>query len=182
MFENILSLWPEPVLLQMLLIVFLSFLLEDPTTVLAGGLVSLGKISFMEGFFALTLGIFFGDILLYLLGVAIRRGLIRKELNHYSKKMPYSFIFFARFIPGFRFVTYTAAGYLKKNFNLFLLIACVASLVWSFLLLKISKETMDHLFKSYGLLTWAWLAAIVVFFWSLERGIGRLIARKRCAE
>lgn len=165
----------------MLLIVLLSFLLEDPTTVLAGSLVSLGKISFIEGFFALTLGIFFGDILLYLLGVGIRRGLIYKKLDVCSKKLPYSFIFFARFIPGFRFVTYTAAGYMKKNFNVFLFIACIASLIWSFLLLKVSKEAMDYFIVSYGALAWVWVAAIIVLFWFLERYVGRLVARKRCA-
>ncbi len=138
-------------LVLLLLIIAATLVSEDLTTISVGVMVGQGRIGFLFGTTACFLGIFVGDVLLYLAG----RGLGRPALTRAPLKwvlhpaaVERSSAWFAqkgvwviaasRFIPGMRLPTYFAAGLLKTSFWWFAFYFALACAVWTPLLVGLS--------------------------------------------
>jgi len=105
---------------QGLVIVAGAMLLEDVVNIGVAILVATGDIVWYIALPALTLGIFISDMVLYLLG-RFAAGFLNKLVNqsrllwaeaYFSRHMVRAVIA-ARFLPGVRMVTFTAAGALR---------------------------------------------------------------------
>jgi|GEM_PF-3444861 len=124
-------------------IIFSSFVLEDPTTLAVGSMISLNKLSFELGFIALTIGIFLGDLGLYLVGRVFRN-------KSYELKPTTMQIALARFLPGLRTVTFAASGYSQYDVTKFIVVTFLSSIVWTYLLLRFT-DTMLVIFNYFPL-------------------------------
>src|SRR5439155_5031414 len=94
---------------QLLLIAFATFVTEDLTCVATGLLVAQGKLSFFTGTAACLLGIFTGDLLLFLAGRfagrPVRRFVSEEKMDRASgwlSERGMIVVFLSRFAPGLR--------------------------------------------------------------------------------
>ena len=137
--------------IAMVLIAAATLLTEDLTCIAVGLVIAQGRIGYVPGAFACFCGIFFGDVLLYLMGRFIGRAAMgRRPLRWWltparidrasvwfqTKGM--QVIFVSRFLPGFRVPTYFAAGVLKTHFLRFAIYFAVAVALWTPVLVGIS--------------------------------------------
>ena len=137
--------------LAMLLIAAATLLTEDLTCIAVGLVIAQGRIGYIPGTFACFCGIFFGDVLLYLMGRFIGRAAMgRRPLSWWltptridrasvwfeTKGM--QVIFVSRFLPGFRVPTYFAAGVLKTHFLRFATYFAIAVALWTPVLVGVS--------------------------------------------
>lgn len=127
-----------------LLILLSTLLSEDLTCISTGILINEGSVDVWLGTIACTLGIFFGDYLLFLTGKELH-GFLRKRESfqflfesesfaHLSQKLQTNFsktIFLARFMPGTRLPIYTFAGMISKSSLPFLSYSFLASILWT---------------------------------------------------
>ncbi len=173
--------------LQGLLIVLGTFVLEDAATVLAAMDVQVGRVPLMIGLGSLYVGIVLGDIGLYGLGYLAarapwaRRWVPPEKLRHskdWLGKHLVRTVFISRFLPGARLPTYTACGFLNASLGLFTLTAIGATLIWTSLLfgvsLHIGKLLMDYL----GVWRWVGMAGFALTIVL----VGRLAVRLRNTE
>ena len=132
-------------------IVVSTLISEDLTCIAAGLLIAQGQIGFGLGAFACFLGIFVGDILLFLTG----RYLGRPALSHAPLKWFVRIedvnrssdwfsqrgavvIFASRFVPGARLPAYFAAGLLNTSLWRFSVYFFIAAAVWTPLLVGLA--------------------------------------------
>ena len=176
--------WPEHALLQGLLIVSLSLFIEDATTLFVATLISLDRMSFAEGMLWLSLGITLGDGILYYFGTLMRRGKMKTPAFMKDLRLPLSFIFGARFVPGTRLIAYTGAGLLRTPVGIFSLLAVSSSVLWTYGVLILIDRLNSSLLAAqiqnqYSLV----FAGALVLLVGLEVVIGRLIkARNTTSE
>jgi membrane protein DedA with SNARE-associated domain len=121
-------------------VIFSTFISEDPTTITIGALIAGGKISFVRGFAPLMTGIILGDLGLYGVGRLIAKGWKKSDVIPLNPGLMTLFI--ARFIPGMRSMTFTAAGVKKFSFKAYALLLIPASIVWTLTLLFATKQVM----------------------------------------
>lgn len=165
-------------LIIMLIIMFSTLISEDLTCIGAGLLAARGLIGFWPATLACLLGIFIGDMGLYLAGRVLGRPALRrapfkwiiseKDLENSSKwfnrKGP-AIIIATRFLPGSRLPTYFSAGVIGAGFWMFSLYFLLAAIVWTPMLVGISKflgnELLQYfnLYKDYAI--WVFLGAII---------------------
>lgn len=165
----------------MTLLALATLVSEDLTCISAGLLVARNAINFIPAATACLIGIFVGDILLYIAG----RYIGRAALNHaplrwflsedavsasqrwFDRKGP-ALIFITRFIPGTRLPTYFAAGVVGQRFSKFLIYFFLAALVWTPLLVFISQTIGGSIlsyfesYERYALLSFL-LAALCLY-------------------
>ncbi|GAB5408840.1 MAG: hypothetical protein BalsKO_12050 [Balneolaceae bacterium] len=134
----------KALLILMLVIIVSTFISEDLTCIGTGLMIARGLIGFWEGTLACLLGIFIGDILLFLVGKwlasstihkapfnwLIKEKDIQKSYHWFEAKGP-AIIIASRFIPGTRFPTYVSAGAIGASFWMFILYFGIASLIWT---------------------------------------------------
>lgn len=138
-------------LVLLALIVLATLVSEDLTCISVGVLVAQGRIGFLSGTLACFLGIFVGDVLLFLAGRWLGRpALVRAPLRWFVSEaaVARSSAWFARngarviaasrFMPGMRLPTYFAAGALQTSFWWFTFYFALACLAWTPLLVGIS--------------------------------------------
>lgn len=164
-----------------LLLAAATLITEDLTCIAAGVMAAQGRIDFALAAFACFLGIYVGDLLLFLAGRwlgraalsrapvkwfvserAVRRG--SEWMQHQGAKV----IFISRFLPGARLPTYFAAGALRTSFWKFALYFAIACAVWTPLLVGLAmflgKGLIESaLFAGQGLLFNAVLAAFLIY-------------------
>jgi membrane protein DedA with SNARE-associated domain len=154
---------------------------EDLTCVAAGVLAAQGRISFALAVGGCLLGIYVGDLLLFLAGRFLGRpALARAPLNWLVKPADVekssawferrggAVILLSRFLPGTRLATYFAAGVLDTSLLKFALCFFVAAAVWTPLLVGLSALLGAEIINSSlaageGVLTKAMLSGLVVF-------------------
>jgi len=126
---------------------------EDLTCVAVGAMVAHGRVEFVPGVVACFLGIYVGDLLLFLAGRWVgRRALGRAPLSWvlteerversskwFTHRGPIV-IFLSRFMPGLRLPTYFAAGLLRTSFLRFSFWFALAALAWTPLLVYLSSR------------------------------------------
>jgi membrane protein DedA with SNARE-associated domain len=142
-------------------LILTSYWLED--VAIAAGVASAtqGNLSWAAAFGAVVVGIASGDVLLYLLGTAAQRvgWLQRRLLKHGSAQTWHkqldtqllSALLLARVIPGLRFVTYSACGFLSVSLPLFCTWILLAVLIWTAGLFALSAFGGQALADSLGI-------------------------------
>jgi len=167
-----------------------TFISEDLACVTAGILISQGKIGFAPGVAACTLGIFFGDLILFALGRFVGRPILHwKPVGRYIPERKVAeaaswleskglrVVLLSRFTPGLRLPTYFAAGVLRINIIRFSVALFVASLLWTPLLVGASANAGSRL---AGSVHWIPVMAVSLFLLiRLLRLIGSYESRRR---
>ncbi|HWK44031.1 MAG TPA: VTT domain-containing protein [Stellaceae bacterium] len=175
---------PGHPVLQSIMIVIGTFILEDAATVLTALRVDEGALSTALALGALYAGIALGDFGLYGLGrLSTRIGWVRRLMPR-RKTLPAKewlqrrlgvAVLSSRFLPGFRLPTYTACGYLGVPFWRFAGLVVIGTLVWTSLLFTVSMVLGDLMLRYLG--EWRWASAIGLVLAVIL--IGRAIARLR---
>lgn len=132
------------VIIFFLIIALATFISEDLTLLSAGALAGQGQISLGLAVFACFVGIFVGDMMLYLAGrIFGRRAVRRRPLSWFVSesaieratkwlaKNGMRTVFFSRVTPGLRLPIYFSAGVLKTDFLSFALFFALAAAVWT---------------------------------------------------
>jgi membrane protein DedA with SNARE-associated domain len=191
-------------LITILLLAAGTLVSEDLTCIGAGVLAAQGRIELSLAIFACFLGIFVGDILLFLAGrflgrPALRRAplkwFVRDEAVERSSawfaRRGTLVILISRFVPGLRLPTYFAAGLLNTSFWSFTFYFSLAAALWTPLLVGSAKllgaEVLQSaLLAGQSLFIKALLAGLIVFCvtklstqLATWRGRRRLVARWR---
>ena len=126
---------------------------EDLTCIGVGAFIGQGRVGLAAGVLACFVGIYVGDILLFLAGrwfgrPALERaplryflteGRVRQSSDWFTTKGP-AVIFLSRFLPGMRLPTYFAAGLLRTSFWRFSFWFALAAALWTPLLVWISSR------------------------------------------
>ena len=174
-------------------IISATFVSEDLTCISTGLLIRTGKIALVSGVLACLIGIFVGDLLLFLLGrlaaraissrkklplAKIFQGVYDKYLEHkYSlsqrfTKEGWKLIILARFVPGLRLPVYFGAGFIGGKFTSMIIWALLAGVLWTPALVLLSTWLGDDLQKITESLvgsTWlAFLLSVLVFYFSIR--------------
>ena len=155
-----------------------TFVSEDLACIAAGLLVADGRLGMFPATVACFVGIFVGDMLLYIAGRAFGRpALARRPLAWFVKETAVerasrwferrgiAVIFLSRFTPGLRLPTYVAAGVLRTRFATFALFFAIAGVLWTPALVGVAAVAGDRLAAAAGSLGAArlpWLIALVI--------------------
>src|ERR1051325_613954 len=158
-----------------------TFVSEDLTCVGAGVLAAQGRVSFAIAASGGLLGIYVGDLLLFLAGrlfgrPALARAPIRwlvkpsdvERSSAWLNRRGGAVILLSRFVPGTRVATYFAAGALDTGLWRFALYLFIAAAVWTPLLVGLSAALGAEVIKSslaagQGVLLKALLGGLLVF-------------------
>lgn len=168
-------------ILLMLVIILSTLISEDLTSIGTGLLIARGLIGFIPGVLACFIGIFVGDILLYLAGRWLASSTLHKaplkwfitekdiQLSYqwFQAKGP-AIIIASRFIPGSRLPTYFSAGAIGASFGMFILYFGIASIIWTPILVGLAvllgQEMINYfsIYQDYAL--WVIAAVIGILF------------------
>lgn len=167
--------------LLMIVIILSTMVSEDLTCIGTGLMVARGLIGFFPGTVACLMGIFIGDILIFVAGrwlagerlqqAPLKWFISEKDIQMsslwFEAKGP-AIIIASRFIPGSRFPTYFASGALRANFSVFMLYFGIASIIWTPMLVGLAtllgQKMMDYftLYQEYAL--WVLFAVLGVLY------------------
>lgn len=166
-------------LIIMLIIILGTLISEDLTCIGAGLLAARGLIGFWPATLACLIGIFIGDVGLYLAGRFIGRKAIRKapfkwiisesSLNKsaewFNRRGP-MIIIASRFLPGSRLPTYFSAGVIKAGFWMFIFYFLLSVVIWTPVLVGVSMLLGNELLRYFSLYQdfaiWAFLALVLL--------------------
>ena len=131
---------------------------EDMTCIVAGLLVSTGELSFVIAVFGCAIGIFIGDMGLFLIGKIIGQPLVKirpfswmvhqEDLDkgkQWIEDKGAKIIIASRFLPGTRIPVYVTAGVLNTNIFIFMGYFGIAVLLWTPVLVLISSLLGNYL-------------------------------------
>ncbi len=172
--------------LQVFVIIFATFILEDAATVLAGMQAADGSLSVALALGSLYVGIVLGDLGLYGLGrLAALVPLVRRLLppqrteavRAWLQGRVFRVVLVSRFLPGVRLPTYTTCGYLRASLRQFALATMIATLFWTSGLFALSMRAGSFLLAHFGVWRWAGAAGLVVFMVVAGR-LARLLSRR----
>ncbi|MCR9142809.1 MAG: alpha/beta fold hydrolase [bacterium] len=174
-------------------IIAATFVSEDLTCISAGLLIRANRLDLFTGLLACFIGIFLGDLGLYLMGRLVGLGLLRSE--RVTKLLPpdalaklaarfdregWKLIFLSRFVPGTRFPVYTGAGIIGGRAGRLILIALLAGMIWTPALVLITVFAGPAVLGPIEYIAGeGWLAlllAIVLIFFGLRLLFTTLIA------
>jgi pimeloyl-ACP methyl ester carboxylesterase/membrane protein DedA with SNARE-associated domain len=133
------------------LIMAATLISEDLTCITTGLMVARGTVSFGTGTLACFLGIFIGDLLLFLAGRRLGRAVLRWRpvrwfispeaiawSSQWLERQGALLVFATRLLPGTRLPTYFAAGVLRTSLPRFALYFFIACAVWTPLLIGVA--------------------------------------------
>jgi membrane protein DedA with SNARE-associated domain len=158
--------------LQVFVIIFATFVLEDAATVLAGMQAADGSLSVPLALGSLYVGIVLGDLGLYGLGrlaalVPFVRRLLPPQrteaVRAWLQGRVFRVVLVSRFLPGVRLPTYTTCGYLRASLRQFALATMIATLFWTSGLFALSMRAGSFLLAHFGVWRWAGAVGLVVF-------------------
>ncbi|MBB6431295.1 alpha/beta fold hydrolase [Algisphaera agarilytica] len=171
-----------------------SYVLEDPVTITVGLMIRDGKIDAFLGVFAVFIGIFTGDLLLYLMGVIFGRralawGPVAKRLparhvealGHWFDTHGWSAVLASRFLPGTRLPLYVGAGALGKKPGRFALWTFLAVMIWApvmLLLVVLLGEAAASPFKLLFGDSWIALIGVVMVLLMVVRVVMQLPTKR----
>ena len=135
-----------------------TFVSEDLALMTGGALVAQGRLDFWPAVGICIVGIFVGDVLLYmagrfgggwLLGTRVARRFISPEAveraSSWMGDRTFSVVLLSRFTPGLRLPVYVAAGVLSRDFRKFSLALLLAAVAWTPLLVGASGAVSGRL-------------------------------------
>lgn len=190
-----------PLVVLVLLIATATLISEDLTCIATGLMIGSGRVGFFTGTLACVLGIFVGDLLLYLSGRWLGRpALGRRPLrwfvgaddvtraSEWFRARGPLVILLSRFLPGTRLGTYFAAGLLHTRFWRFAGYFLVAVLAWTPLLVGAAAWLGPRVhtgLATFGRGAWALAGAVIVLLVLIRSAValathrGRRLARSR---
>lgn len=164
---------------------------EDFSCIIGGVLASRGVLPYWAATVACALGIFIGDMLLYLAGYvmgqpALKRAPLRwfvseASVNRMAKwyhRRGAMIILLARFVPGLRLPCYVAAGVLRIPLQKFLFYFIIAVFIWTPILVGIAYVVGDavlNFMERYESLALWGLVIVFLFGWFALRWLVPLI-------
>ena len=155
-----------------------TFVLEDPTTIIVGMLAADGTVPMPVALFSLYAGILFGDIGIYFLGRLARTSpRLARYVDHdfiapfrtWLETRYILTIFSARFIPGARLPTYASSGFFRSPLSTFILVAIVATSVWTTFLFFASYWFGSLTTQWMGPIRWGVALVFLIFLFSIGR-------------
>jgi membrane protein DedA with SNARE-associated domain len=186
-------LFPETQATLALSIFLFTFAYEDGATLLAATLAAAGRLDVRLGFASAFLGIWVGDMGLYVLGSTVGRraassrwlmrlvpsASLRKAESWFARRGTLTIVM-SRFLPGSRLPLYLAAGALRLPAGLFSTITGLCSVIWVTLIFAVWHfAPTAHL--ASGKMIW-WLAAATLLApWFVSKTIARTIRAIRVA-
>lgn len=124
-------------------IITATLILEDPASIAVGLFIKAGQLDPFLGVFAVLVGIFVGDLLLYLIGYIVGRRALRWKpiarwvptrqvdaLGAWFDQAGWKAVLASRFIPGTRLPLYVAAGVTGNKPGRFMLWTFLAVCIW----------------------------------------------------
>ena len=137
--EQLVSVAQNPILLA-LFILMGTYILEDAAILTAALLSADGLVSTQLAFTALFVGIFTGDLGLYVLGRYLNKlprlrafldiNAVHRAHSWLQRRMTAT-VFLVRVIPGLRLPVYTACGFFRLSCKRFSALVFLASLLWT---------------------------------------------------
>jgi membrane protein DedA with SNARE-associated domain len=128
---------------KIVLIILATFILEDPTSIAVGLLIRVGSIPLVPGVLATMVGIFIGDVGLYLIGRFAGRALTTwswlgrrfppgkmARLRNWFDSHGWTAILASRFMPGTRVPLYVAIGAARGSLLRFCVWTAIAVSIW----------------------------------------------------
>ena len=182
MLDHFLELTATQPLLQVLIVIVATFVLEDAATVITAIQVHLHTISIPVALGALYVGIIVGDVGLYALGALAARWRPAQRWitipsaqaqQAWLSKNLFTVVFISRFVPGTRLPLYTACGFFHAGLPVFTAATFCATLLWTTALFLLSLHVGGALMTYLGAWRWVGVAGFVVMIIL----IGRLVAR-----
>ncbi len=179
--SNVIQAEGRALIILMIVIILSTLISEDLTCIGTGLMIARGLIGFFPGVLACLLGIFFGDILLYLSGRWLASSTLHKaplkwfisekdveKSYHWFEAKGPAIIIASRFIPGTRLPTYFSAGAIGASFWMFILYFGIASLIWTPVLVSLAvlvgNEMIEYfnVYQDYAL--WVLLGFLFVAY------------------
>lgn len=174
---------------KFLFIVLISYISEDIACLIAGLLAATGEMSFFAAVVASMLGLFTGDVLVFLggrfLGTALSENKvlrwfvaeesIEKARHWFSHRGPL-IIFLCRFVPGTRLPVYLLAGGLRLGMSQFIFYTLAGITVWTPALVYASMlvgPSIAERFKAFQVGAVLAVLALALVLW-----VGKMLARK----
>ena len=180
--------------LTMVLIALATLASEDITCIGAGLMVTRGVITFIPATIACLLGIYGGDILLYLAGrfvgkPALRRAPLKwfikadkiRRGTKWIERQGAKFVVASRFIPGSRLPTYVGAGVLGMSFWRFSAYMLIAAILWTPILVGFSAfigNGLSGYFDLYMEYAFPVLVGVVLSIWLVIKIVVPLFSYK----
>jgi len=154
---------------------------EDLACIAAGLLAARAVITPAQAVLASALGIYIGDVLLYLAGYLVGSRVLQipplkwlvseqrvRQCRAIFERRGLGLIFMSRFLPGTRTATFLAAGSVRVDMVKLLVVFAAAVLVWTPVLvlsaMLIGREVVDYvdLYSSWAV--WVFLALLLTIF------------------
>lgn len=146
-----------------LILAFSTLVSEDLTCIAAGLMVASGNIAYLPAAAACFVGIFVGDMLLFLAGrvlgrAAVRRAPLRwlitpnaleRSARWFARRGPHV-ILLSRFLPGMRLPTYVAAGVIGTKLLWFAAWFALAGLLWTPALVALSSVAGARMLATFS--------------------------------
>ncbi|MEY2794789.1 MAG: hypothetical protein RIR10_505 [Planctomycetota bacterium] len=171
--------------LQALALMIGTFILEDTTAIAAGLLAHDGTISMPVAILGTGVGIFIGDLALYVMGAAAARGAkgtgwIRKrlpetrlvQLKGWLDRGGWKAVFLTRVISGTRLPVYLGAGFVGAGFANFALWTAIAVALWTPIVVGgtalIGGSLIAWLEQHLGRSWTTWIVAAILLFLTLH--------------
>ncbi|MEE8061562.1 MAG: alpha/beta fold hydrolase, partial [Gemmatimonadales bacterium] len=162
----------------LVLIALATLVSEDLATISAGLMVARGSITFLQGSLAALIGIFIGDLLLFMAGRLlgapaleraplkwfVRPADVERSRIWFRQRGPV-LVLLSRFIPGMRLPTSLAAGALRMPLATFALWFLMAAMLWTPALVGISMVFGQELSRILGPnapAVWPWLLGVAL--------------------
>ncbi|MFT8462099.1 DedA family protein [Acetobacter persici] len=162
--DHFLALTTAHPLVQVLIVIIATFILEDAATVLTAIQVNLHTLAPGTALIALYVGIVAGDVGLYGLGyLAARWPPARKWIDTPERDVQrqwltqklFKVVFISRFVPGTRLPLYTACGFFNAGLRTFTLATILATMIWTSALFALSLRVGGFLLAHLG--AWRWV-------------------------
>ncbi|MEM7279994.1 MAG: alpha/beta fold hydrolase, partial [Pseudomonadota bacterium] len=177
------------VLIAGLGVILFSYVTEDLAAIAAGIMAAAGTFSLFQAIVFTFLGIYSGDMLVFLSGRWLRRTRGEAAFKHprlqrgeqWFKKRSTTAIVLARFVPGSRFAVFFAAGALGVSFRLFSVLLIVPALIWTPALVGLAYlagEQTLRFFQNYSQYALPAAIGLALAFWVLMQLITLSVNRK----
>ncbi|AQT04056.1 MULTISPECIES: DedA family protein [Acetobacter] len=162
--DHFLALTTAHPLVQVLIVIIATFILEDAATVLTAIQVNLHTLAPGTALIALYVGIVAGDVGLYGLGyLAARWPPARRWIDTPERDVQrqwltqklFKVVFISRFVPGTRLPLYTACGFFNAGLRTFTLATILATMIWTSALFALSLRVGGFLLAHLG--AWRWV-------------------------
>lgn len=176
-------------LLQGTVAAFCTFILEDPTVVTCGLLIAEEHMAFPTAIIGLSLGITIGDMGLYVIGryfgpwVRSRKWVKEESYDRARELLEKNLVtavIAARFLPGTRIPVFVGSGLFQASPWKFLVVAQIASLLWTTFLLTVTVHLGRMVLPFLGEMKWPILGGvatmIVALTWLKKRRDKRKVA------